>query len=94
MRLWPLLFVSALTACTQFPELGDDTLSAHRTTAYPQLMPLEALLNAPDPVATPDMAAGIDGRLRALKNRAAQLRRPVVDRSTRTRMAQGVASPF
>ena len=92
----PLLILILLTAsaCTRFPELDAGESAAVRNAAYPDLLPLDQLLDAPAPTVSPQMAAGIEGRVSALRARAARLTRPVVDGGTRARMARGVASPF
>ena len=46
------------------------------------------------PRATPEMRAGIEGRVAGLRARAARLQGPVVPAATRRRMDQGVAWPY
>lgn len=89
MRLMTLPLMVALAACTQFPEL-DGTVAPDLAQAdFPDLVPLEPLLNARAPViADPEQtSATLDARVAALRARAAALQRgAVVDAQTRQRL--------
>lgn len=64
------------------------------TAPYPSLIPLDPLLAQAavlDSGAQP--GADLPGRIAALNARAAALRRPIIDPTTRARMEAGVASP-
>ncbi|ETX28813.1 hypothetical protein [Roseivivax isoporae] len=85
-----LIAAAALAGCTQFPEV-DATASPDIASAdYPDLLPLEDLLAADAPQATPAMRDDLEARARALEARAGRLSGPVVDAPTRTRMDAGV----
>ena len=92
MRLIVLILPLVLVGCTQFPEL-DSAVSANGQNAdYPALVPIQTLLAQSNRVGpTPEqIVADLDARVLALQNRAARLRGPVVDASTRKRMRNGV----
>ncbi len=93
-RLISVLFALALSACATFPEL-DATLSAEAKDAeYPQLMPVsEMTAQAPDARITEQTASSLNGRIAALRARAARLRGSVVDSATKRRMQAGVTTP-
>lgn len=69
------------------------------TAPYPSLIPLDPLLAQAavlDSGAQPGAelpGADLPGRIAALNARAAALRRPIIDPTTRARMEAGVASP-
>lgn len=87
MRHWPFFFLATLaTACAQFPELEDPSRSDHSGTPYPDLRPIDELLSAPDPVATPQSQAALDDRAERLRRRAQGLRRPVIEPTSRDRL--------
>lgn len=92
MRITPVMLILglALSACAAFPEL-DRAVPAEATRGpFPTLVPISTILNGPAPVATEAAAAALSGRVAALRARAARLRRPVIDRTTRARMSRGV----
>ncbi|SPF78264.1 hypothetical protein [Pseudoprimorskyibacter insulae] len=67
--------LSLLAACSTGPNLPPITQApAEGTGDYPRLVPLETLLNTPDPQITPDFTASMQSRVAALKARAARLR--------------------
>lgn len=94
MRLSPYLLPLALLGCTQFPELDAARTPGVATAPFPALLPIESLLDGPEPRATPEMRAGIEGRVSGLRARAARLQGPVVSASDRARMEQGVHWPY
>lgn len=85
-----LCLLALSTACTNFPELDAAEPAEAKNSDYPSLLPLDQLLAAPDPIATPEVLEGVQSRVQALKSRANRLRGPVVDRATKARMARGV----
>ncbi|EPX82056.1 hypothetical protein [Salipiger mucosus] len=96
MRPTPLLLAAALlAACTQFPELDATQTPGVATAPYPDLVPLDWLTDAPEPRATPEMRAGIEGRVAGLRGRAARLQASeVIPSSVRARMEAGVRWPY
>ncbi len=68
----PCLLV--LSACTQFPEL-DAARADVADAPYPALVPLDQLLDGPAPRATVAEIATVEGRVGALRARAARLER-------------------
>ncbi|MGR3271621.1 hypothetical protein [Thalassococcus profundi] len=92
MRFLPALLL-CLSACAEFPELDATATPGVATAAYPQLLPLETLLDGPAPRATPDLRAGVEGRAASLRARAARLRGPVIDAATAARIERGVRRP-
>ncbi|WP_417722355.1 hypothetical protein [Salipiger sp.] len=89
-----LLLCAALTGCTQFPELDATETPGVATAPYPSLVPLETLLAAPAPRATPEMRAGVEGRVAGLRARAARLQGAIIPASVRARMRRGVQWPY
>ncbi|WP_425038451.1 hypothetical protein [Primorskyibacter sp. S187A] len=91
---FPLLSLCAalgLAACAQFPQLDAVEEGGVDTAPYPQLLPLEQLTEGPALTATPQVRSGILARAESLRARAARLsNRPVIDTTTRRRMARGV----
>lgn len=83
------LFACSLAACTQFPELETGASTDHSAAAYPPLLPLEDLLAAPTPRATPEAQNAVDSRADALRRRASELRRPVLEPDSRNRLDPG-----
>ncbi|MBN9888372.1 hypothetical protein [Salipiger abyssi] len=94
MRLSPSLLLLALVGCAQFPELDAARTPGVEAMPFPALLPLDGLLDGPEPRATPEMRAGIEGRVAGLRARAARLQGPVVPASDRARMTQGIAWPY
>ncbi len=92
MRLLPAFLL--LCACAQFPELDRTQTPGVADAPYPRLVPIGTLLEAEPARATPEMRAGVLGRVGALRARAARLNGPVVDAATQARMRRGVADPF
>lgn len=89
MRFLPVILV-LLSACAQFPELDATATPGVAEAAYPDLVPMETLLTAPEPRATPQARAGVEGRAAALRARADRLRGPVVSTPIKARMRRGV----
>ncbi|KEJ89269.1 hypothetical protein [Sulfitobacter donghicola] len=84
--------VALLGACTQFPAL-DHTISPELANAdYPELVPLQPVLAAAQNSRVEPVQAGaaIDGRVAALKARAARLRGSVLTGAERQRLAKGL----
>lgn len=96
MRLIVLIAIAGLGACAEFPKIDDTLDDAARAADYPTLLPLDPLLaqvSAMGTQITPATEAGFSNRLVRLRNRAAQLRGPVIDAATRAHMQRGVAVP-
>lgn len=93
--MWRILFLSfgLLAACTGFPALDGKVSATARAAAYPKLLPINDLLTRPSPprLSETDVAA-LTARAARLRRRAAALRGPVVDQSTRKRLASSVSS--
>lgn len=88
------VLIILLTGCTQFPQLDALESAEVANAAYPELLPLDRLLDAPEISASPELRAGIESRVGALRSRAALLKTPVVDAGTRARMRRGISAPF
>ena len=83
--------LAGLAACGAAPDFGRDDGAAARA-GYPAILPLGPLLaQAQGGVITPDLTAALEARGAALRARAAALRRPVIDASSRARMAAALA---
>lgn len=96
-RAIAVIFVLTL-GCAQFPELDRTIDEAARAAPIPELQPLGPLLAQADSAAsnsqiTPASVAALDDRIAGLRNRAADLRRPVIEPAIRARMRRGVAVP-
>jgi len=87
-----LLFLLAVAACTQFPELDARVGAADRSAAFPALLPAGPIIAAANAVGPNAQAAnaGPDARIAALRQRAQGLRAPVIPAPVRARMIQGV----
>ena len=93
MSLRPFAFLFgliALQACTQFPELDARVPASELKGAYPKLLPLDQLLDAPAPQVTPKTIGNMQSRIAGLRARAARLKRPVINAPTKARMRRGV----
>lgn len=74
MRILGSLILILLTACGEWPEAGGPPME-RRAQDWPELLPLDALVNAGQvPQATDDDATRLSNRAAALRNRAAILR--------------------
>ena len=83
-----LLSLSALAACTPFPELSETAATEVEPSEYLPLVPFDQLqVTLPQNNVTEDATLA---RGDALQNRATALRDTVIDPETRTRMARGV----
>jgi hypothetical protein len=88
-----LTLVAALatqSGCAQFPELDAARTPGIEYAPFPAILPLDALVRGAEPRATPEMRAGIEGRVSGLRARAEALQGPVVPASDRARMDDGV----
>ncbi|MCT4553296.1 MAG: hypothetical protein N4A53_01265 [Pelagimonas sp.] len=85
------LSLTGLSACTQFPALDAVPDGAVDRAGYPDLVPLESLLVGREARATPQAIASVEGRVAALRLRAARLQRlsagpaPLTERAARLR---------
>ena len=68
------LVMLALAGCAQFPELEAGETPGVAEAQYPRLVPLEQLLTGPEPTATVEVVARVEGRSSGLRARAARLR--------------------
>ncbi|MEP1352514.1 MAG: hypothetical protein ABJX32_18480 [Tateyamaria sp.] len=85
IRATSLILCLTLAACTQFPELDGTVAPDLRDADFPQLVPIEPLLNANAPVVADPIQTtqALDGRIAALRARAAALQESdVVDAET------------
>lgn len=84
--------LATLGACKQFPELDRNITPVVAEAGYPELVPLAPVLaNAKNTGVDPIQASSaIDGRVAALKARAARLRGSVLTGRERQRLAQGL----
>ncbi len=90
MRFWFVPYL-ALAACTTFPELDAVVSDRAKNAAFPELISLETMNF--DAVSTQDVsqvAQNMSTRVTNLRNRSANLKRPVIDRATKQRMLRGV----
>lgn len=84
--------LAALISCTQFPDLDNTVDKSVSKISYPNLVPLESLVDTAGTNAiTPVVEANLNTRIARLKSRAARLRRTVIDAPTRQRMKNGIA---
>ncbi|MEP0013703.1 hypothetical protein [Tateyamaria sp.] len=89
IRATSLLLCLTLAACTQFPELDGTVAPDLKDADFPKLVPLEPLLIASAPVvANPvQTTQSLDGRIAALRARAADLQqRDVIDADTERKL--------
>ncbi len=86
-----LVFALAVSGCADFPAL-DAAVSARALAAdYPRILPIDDLL-AKVPAAGQDYGIGsLAARAANLRVRALRLRGPVIDTSTRARMAAALS---
>ncbi len=78
---------ATLVGCSDFPELDAVVSDRARNAAYPEILPLSALVASVPPVQTGLGVGNLTSRLQNLRARAAIARsRPVVDAATRARM--------
>lgn len=88
-----ILCFACLAGCAQFPELDAVQDPAVAEADFPALLPLDGLLDAPAPRATPEVAEDVGARVAGLRARAAGLRGDVIGAAARSRMARGVRRP-
>jgi len=91
LALIAMLGAAALSGCTPFPDIGDDTSKVALAQPYPDLVPLGGL-NARLETGRiqPGTAPALEARVAGLRNRAERLRGDVVDPATRSRMRAGI----
>lgn len=78
-----------LAACGDIPQITSAQVDAARAAPYPDLVPLDTLLqNAQTrvPQITSASITSMNSRIASLRARAAGLRRPVIDPATRAEM--------
>ena len=78
-----------LTACGRFPDLDGTISDSARNAEFPQFMPMDMLLGTAFAGAESAQAEGASLAVQAarLRIRAAAMRRPVVNRRTKARLA-------
>ncbi len=81
-----------LAGCADIPDLDDNLTPAARSAPYPALVPIAPLLAGTEQAQQikEGTAPALQGRVAALRARAARLRGGVVDGGTRRRMDSGV----
>lgn len=90
-RVTALLLTLALSACTQFPELDENTTIETRRAAYPDLLPVEDLrTRVGEPRVTDEISLSLETRVARLRARAARLRGSVIDGTSRQRLDQKI----
>lgn len=88
----PAVVALALTGCAAPPNVGRPMSDAVKRADYPRILPLDAVLaQRPDVAPAEEIAAPLASRASALRARAARLRGPIVDQSTRSRMRDALA---
>ena len=91
-RVWILLGFP-VTARAEFPHVDAALAADGPPSAYPDLLPFEHLLSAPEPRLADADADALIARASDLRNRANDLRGPVIEPDARDRMDDGVAQP-
>jgi len=91
-RVWIILGF-LVTACAEFPDVDAALAADGPPSAYPDLLPFEDLLTAPEPRLADADADALIARASELRNRANDLRGPVIEPDARDRMDDGVAQP-
>ena len=74
MRFCALALVGLMAGCTEFPELDAVQTPGIQDSPYPALVPLETIVNDPEPIATPEMIGQVRGRAAGLDRRAGDVR--------------------
>lgn len=93
-RLLPSLFLCAslMAGCSEFPALDNAVSASARHADYPGLLPLDQVAaDSAGAEATQAAIKGLAGRAAALRARAARLRGPVIDDTTRARLQAALA---
>lgn len=94
--MWRVLILTlSLTACTQFPQLDDVVGPDVVDAEFPNLVPIDPIINAPEGQGANRAVIqdNLLARLAALNARADALRGAVIDNRTRRRLENGVAFP-
>ena len=92
MQIRPTLMLATLiglVGCGTIPQVGGADAEAARNAPYPNLVPLDGLLNSTQTTTPQITSASIEttnNRIAGLRARAASLSGPVVDAGTRSRM--------
>lgn len=94
MRLLPLILLTLLPACAEFPAVAARVPEVERQGEPPPLVPIASILSqARGPgvaQAAERQGQSVLGRVAALRARAAGLRGPVLSPANRARLARGV----
>jgi len=82
---------AVLSGCSEFPELDAAITPTARQAGYPSLVPIAQLVAGAEQVQiTEESTTALHGRVSGLKGRAARLRGPVIDSTTRARMRAAI----
>jgi len=87
-----VILAATSAGCTQFPELDRTLTPELEQSAYPDLVPLDPLLARAEQTGVEPVqaTAAIDGRVAALRARAAGLRGSVLTGRERQRLEEGL----
>ncbi len=85
--------LAPLAGCVSFPEVEAAESAYVEAAAYPDLVPIESLLTAPPPRATPEVRAGVEAQAGGLRARAEALRRPILTPEERARLDREITVP-
>lgn len=90
MRLSLLCILPLLSACTQFPELDAQLSATSERADYPELVPIDTLLDGRRLPSTQGarIAESVETRAAALKARANRLRGTVLTAADRARLRE------
>ncbi len=86
------LVTALLAACSDFPELDQAVSDSARHADFPELLPLQTILNqAENTQITEQTVSSLQGRVARLRARANRLRAPVINTAARARMRAAIA---
>ncbi len=86
------LLAFAVSACTDFPELDAVVSEQAKRADYPTLVAIDGILSrANDAQITPATIGSLQSRIAHLRARAAHLKRPVIDQTTRSKLNAAIA---
>ena len=82
----------AVSACTDFPELDAAVSERAKRADYPTLVAIDGILSgANEYQITPATIGDLQSRIARLRARAARLKRPVIDRASRSKLNAAIA---
>ncbi|MEI4231602.1 hypothetical protein [Roseovarius sp. D22-M7] len=86
-----VLAIASLAGCTDVPPRRADLSAGDRDAPYPALIPAHRITGrVPPPPSEARTAEDLDARADRLRARAARLKGPVIDDTTRDRMRSGI----